>query len=382
MSETIARTYTHVSNRARARQDVGCKVVFKSVLDNPFRIRWYDSGHVPKLCHSSPLYHRPSVPVNVQNRFLALLMDLADGVPEYRQVWTRENRQRKRIARDAHLKSANMSKEMLVSGISIQATEADDLGGSMAMPGGEEFSEVTIGDASAIEVEAKDQAQLKPPPILQHLTIGINAVTRKLESQIKSSRQTVIVSDRCSVSSQYSLQPRVKVIFVCRADIDPPILVDHLPHLISACNSLRKPPDFVKLVPLPKGAEFALAAALGLRRVAVIAVDVIHLFIQTIAFTNWPTDFFQSTTPELSSCDSLLESVPTLSAPWLLPPQQSSSRRTEDLVPTHIKQVRTSAPKDMKAAREQRVKGRAAAKEKMKEKIKNRRKLTRHSKPG
>ncbi|KIM79791.1 hypothetical protein PILCRDRAFT_822964 [Piloderma croceum F 1598] len=339
MSETIARTYTHISNRARARQDVDRKVVFKSVLDNPFRIRW------------------PSVPINVQNRFLALLVNLANGISEYRQVLARENRQRKR--KDAHLQSANMSKKnKVVSGISNDATEADDTDSAVAMPGGEEISEVTMGDASATEVEAKEaknQAQRKPPPILEHLTIGINEVTRKLESQINSSRQTVIISDKYTVSSEYSRQPRIKVIFVCRADIDPPILVDHLPHLVSACNSLRKPLDFVKLVPLPKGAEFTLAAALGLRRVAVIAVD--------------------STTPELSSCDSLLESIPTLSAPWLLPPQQSSSRRTEDLVPTHIKQVRTSAPKDMKAAREQRVKGRAAAKERIKERIKGRRKL-------
>jgi ribonuclease P/MRP protein subunit POP3 len=293
MSETIARTYTHISNRARARQDVDRKVVFKSVLDNPFRIRWYDFGHVPQCVTSSPLYHRPSVPVNVQNRFLALLVNLAEGISEYRQVWVRESRKRKRMAKDAHLKSANMSKKVEVaSGIFKDATEADDTDGSVAMSGGEGFSEVTMHDAPAIEVEANeanDQAQHEPPPFLQHLTIGINEVTRKLESQIKSSRQTVIISDKCTVSSEYLLQPRIKVIFVCRADIDPPILVDHLPHLVSACNSLRKPNDFVKLVPLPKGAELTLAAALGLRRVAVIAVDVIHLSNQTISFTDWPT---------------------------------------------------------------------------------------------
>ncbi len=58
-----------------------------------------------------------------------------------------------------------------------------------------------------------------------------------------------------------------------------------------------------------------------------------------------------------------------------MPAHKSSGRRAEDLVPTHIKQVRTSAPKDMKASREQRVKGRAAAKERVKERIKKERKL-------
>jgi len=215
------------------------------------------------------------VPVNVQNRFLALLVNLADGISEHRQ----ESRQRKRKAKDAHLESANVSKKTRV--VLRTSTEADGTDGSVAPGGG------TMEDASATEVEVKeaeDQAQREPPPVLQHLTIGINEVTRKLESQIKSSRQTVIISDKYTVSSEHSLQSRIKVVFVCRADIDPPILVDHMPHLISACNSLRKPPDFVKLVSLPKGAELTLAAALGLRRVAVIAVDVIHLFNQIISF--------------------------------------------------------------------------------------------------
>jgi len=56
----------------------------------------------------------------------------------------------------------------------------------------------------------------------------------------------------------------------------------------------------------------------------------------------------------------MLQSVPIISAPWLVPPVQPASPRP--LIPTHIKQLRTSAPKDMKAAKEQRTKARAAAK--------------------
>ena len=37
------------------------------------------------------------------------------------------------------------------------------------------------------------------------------------------------------------------------------------------------------------------------------------------------------------------------------------------MIPTHIKQLRTTAPKDMKAAKEQRTKGRAEAKRRKKE---------------
>lgn len=54
---------------------------------------------------------------------------------------------------------------------------------------------------------------------------------------------------------------------------------------------------------------------------------------------------------------TLLDTIPTLAAPWL------SNAVHHQLIPTHIKQVRTSAPKDMKAAKEQRVAGKASAKQ-------------------
>jgi ribonuclease P/MRP protein subunit POP3 len=63
--------------------------------------------------------------------------------------------------------------------------------------------------------------------------------------------------------------------------------------------------------------------------------------------------------PVLSMFGPFLDKVPTLSAPWLRPQEQA-------LVPTHIKQVRTSAPQDMRAAKEQRARGKMAAKERKK----------------
>lgn len=47
-----------------------------------------------------------------------------------------------------------------------------------------------------------------------------------------------------------------------------------------------------------------------------------------------------------------------LTAPWLFPAETS-----RNLVPTHVKLLRTSAPKDMKAAKELRSKERAKAKQ-------------------
>jgi ribonuclease P/MRP protein subunit POP3 len=221
-------------------------------------------------------FRRPSVPVNLQNQFLAVLVRQADGVSEYRQGRNLECLKRKRARKDSQPEGVSASKKTKIvgSGVPNEAAEARNTGTSVVTSGRAESLDRPIGDATAMEAEGLAAENEAPPSILQHLTIGINEVTRKLESQIKASRQTVVVSDKGSISSESSSHMRIKVVFVCRADVDPPILIDHLPHLVSMCNSSPKLSDFVKLVPLPKGAEFTLASALGLRRVAVLAFDV------------------------------------------------------------------------------------------------------------
>lgn len=69
----------------------------------------------------------------------------------------------------------------------------------------------------------------------------------------------------------------------------------------------------------------------------------------------------QITCPELETLMALLDSVPTLVATWL------ASTPRHQLVPTHIKQVRTSAPKDMKVAKERRLEGKTLVKQRRKE---------------
>jgi len=180
---------------------------------------------------------------------------------------------------------------------------------------------------------------LEPPRILQHLTVGINEVTKRLESQIQHRRTTVVTTAEDSETA--SPRPNLKIILVCRADIDPPLLIDHLPHLVAAYNSIQTS-DTIKLVPLPRGAESSLAEAIGLRRAAVVGIDV--------------------ACPESATLVSLLDTVPTLVATWL-----ASTTPRHHLVPTHIKQVRTSAPKDMKAAKERRLAGKTLAKQRWKD---------------
>jgi hypothetical protein len=65
------------------------------------------------------------------------------------------------------------------------------------------------------------------------------------------------------------------------------------------------------------------------------------------------------------SLKSLLDKVPIVTAPWL-----SQADTSYTLIPTHIKQLRTTAPKDMKAAKETRNKERAQAKQRRRLKLK------------
>lgn len=115
----------------------------------------------------------------------------------------------------------------------------------------------------------------EPPLILKSLTYGINAVTKRLELQIQNCGSKVTFKSPSDTQTTKESTPIIRYLFVCRADVDPPILIDHLPHLVATYNVLRPtnlPPTI--LIPLPKGAEVTLAHAMGVRRLAAIALDV------------------------------------------------------------------------------------------------------------
>ena len=263
MTDNAARTHTHISNRSKHRDNIERKVVFKSVLDNPFRIPWCSIFvnilfYLPLTCIS-----RPNVQPNVQDLLLARLLSIMNGVSEYLGNRSRQNRRRK--AHHVH----ERRKRQKVN---------DD---SDALPVGMVVENATSGITavrSNDHVEA-EEPQREPPPILQHLIIGINEVTKRLEHQVKSTRRVVTVSESGMHVVTESRSP-IKVVFVCRADVDPPLLIGHLPHLVAACNSsFHDQGPFsdlpcIKLVQLPKGAEFTLAESIGIRRVAVLAMDV------------------------------------------------------------------------------------------------------------
>ncbi|KAG6817941.1 hypothetical protein H0H87_012409 [Tephrocybe sp. NHM501043] len=276
MSSKTARTHSHVSNRARNKSEGDRKVVFKGVLDNPFRIQ-------------------PAVTSNAQKDVLAAILTQLAPVTDYQTY-----RKRKRMSTQQEARKKRK-----------QETDAGPSEGTM--------------DANHSLSEADISPAPDRPHVLNHLIVGINEVTKRLEEQIRSQRVTLITTN----TSPNEPTPPLRLILVCRADLNPPMLVDHLPHLVAAYNSLR-PEEPIQLVPLATGAELRLSQAVGLRRAAVLGLD-----------------------------DSM-GVIPTLSAAWL------SSVPIDKFVPTHIKQVRTSAPKDLKGEKQRRKEEKTMKKDKRK----------------
>ncbi|KAI0639662.1 hypothetical protein C8Q77DRAFT_1082354 [Trametes polyzona] len=314
MSEKAARAHTSISNRARARDNADRKVVFKAVADNPFRVQW------------------PSVPLNIQNSILACLLDGLTGVAEYHLSREQASRRkRKRSRAPPATVSSTSSKTSCHTAAGVQDHRSAT----------QEPCTVSVDHATDAEVISNDV-----PSILRSLAIGINQVTKRLESLANSHRRSVnstsSETDNIAMLGGGSPSPGCLVV-ACRADIDPPALIGHIPSLVAACNSRREmgaPSRCVWLVTLPKGAELSLAHASGLRRASVMLIED-------------PASCLPALAP-------LLQKIPLLAAPWLAPQCDPAS---VSLVPTHIKQLRTTAPKDMKAAKEKRVRDRTAARE-------------------
>ncbi|KAF9486310.1 hypothetical protein BDN70DRAFT_793852 [Pholiota conissans] len=299
MSTKNARTLSHPSNREKPKDAKEKKVVFKGVLDNPFRIQW------------------PSVPMNLQNSILSCIIKLLEDAADYHYKRCAESRKRKRSTNSAD----TVSKKAKCS--TTTATKQDDIDEAIA-------TETFIDKCQKPEQDNKDE-----PLFLRHLLFGINAVTKRLETQVQAVHSPNV--SKFPETSTKTLKSLMYV-FVCRADVDPALLIAHLPHLVAAYNSTR-PSQYIKLIPLPQGAEFLLAQTLGIRRVTVLAVDV-----------DYPDD---------SKLKAILESIPILTASWL-----SQPKAIAPLISTHIKHLRTTVPKDMKEAKELRLKGKAAARQK------------------
>ncbi|KAF8517434.1 hypothetical protein BU17DRAFT_49966 [Hysterangium stoloniferum] len=310
------------------------KVVYKGVLDNPFKVSW------------------PYVPLNVQNLVLASLVNILAGIAEYqsqrqtllkKRKFARHQKRRKEKAAATKKRKANNG-----DGVEVQDIPKDT-----------ESNDVTTGDPDNnmdnMDMDLEPDIEFPPPPpVLAHIIFGINQVTKRLESQAKSRRvrESIALTDSGAVETvvEDPNHSPIAYVFVCRADVDPPILISHLPGLVASCNIPipSRPMMPVHLIPVPKQAEASLSALMGLRRVSVLALD--------------------STTPSLDAIVNLLGAVQPPSAPWLT---TLATKPTPPLVPTHVKQLKTTAPRDIRASKHERIAGRKAAKEREKAQAKD-----------
>jgi hypothetical protein len=223
----------------------------------------------PQLVRPFPPF-RPSVPINVQNLFLARLMATLENIP------SRVHASRPAVRKGVYSPTVNPS----LPGTSAQAS--DDV----------ECGNLPAPDEAPIDYSSSDPSQP------QHLIIGINQVTRALEHQLQFSRRRITL---CT-SSQRVDQPDVPssnmaIVFVCCADLDPPALVDHIPYLVAGCNSAKDIPQTIRLVPLPKGSEATISQTIGLRRAAVIGIDVRGSLRNFIPSLDYPRTFSTACIP-------------------------------------------------------------------------------------
>ena len=214
-------------------------------------------------------YDRPTVPLNVQNSILACVVDMLAGVAEY--TIARENghcrkRSRKRSATDVRVikrRKGPSTTDARTTMEDASSSRAADICDTMPLGSSEDSTPV--------------------PPIMSSLKIGINEVTKTLEQLASSYRQTITPDMKRGAESagrSDASTPRSRIVLACRADVDPPAIMAHIPSLVAACNSCAAASTAQQrtwLVPLPKGAEYTLAEALGLRRASILLIEVRHL---------------------------------------------------------------------------------------------------------
>ncbi|KAK9477399.1 RNase P subunit Pop3-domain-containing protein [Lipomyces japonicus] len=103
-----------------------------------------------------------------------------------------------------------------------------------------------------------NESALVRPPTLSYVTLGLNATTRALESQ---TRTTLSKRRKSSLPSR-----RLVAVFVARTDILPAILYSHFPIL---CQQSNTP---VKLVQLPKHSMDRISDAVGISDVGIVGI--------------------------------------------------------------------------------------------------------------
>ena len=143
------------------------------------------------------------------------------GVAEYHTERHQVNRKRKRKTSDERKKQQTLADQM---------DDSEEAG-----QGIDESAELHISTSEYLSVKVPDPnvvSPLSPPQVLQHVTCGINEVTKKLESLARCNRQRLSSCPLSSDSSVPQEQTGSQLILVCRDDVNPPILINQLLEIV------------------------------------------------------------------------------------------------------------------------------------------------------
>ncbi|WFD44581.1 ribonuclease P [Malassezia psittaci] len=181
-------------------------------------------------------------------------------------------------------------------------------------------------------------------------TIGLNMVTKLLESHIDSKRESKAESKATAAKPRF--------LFVCEGDSLSPALIAHIPMLVASYNAMCAPTAEhtpVVLIPFAPGAELLLSTALHVRRASVL---LLH------------TDAQASVALEHRIGAALGTEMLTrgFRAKWL---DQSIHAQKHTLQPVHIKHVVSSTPMNLAESKLKKKQSRKAHKQQRKQSSSN-----------
>jgi ribonuclease P/MRP protein subunit POP3 len=276
-------------SRLRTDEIPGCGVcygIFKAELlfSTSCHVQWSAHRQVYGSLDSNSSLSRPIVPLNVQNAILARVVDLLQGVAEYNVARRKQVRKdKKRQRRDIEALIRDMKKRPSGKRKKVGSMEAID---AMFAAAYQKTTPIDNEEADVgMELDKPEPSSTHTdgltgnrnsfqavPEAVRCITLGINEVTKRLEHQCRPPSIRV-TSGPCRDTDPEGPSPHVRIVLACRQDVDPPLLIAHIPQLVASCNA-RHPNEPVTLVPLPKGSEATLAQALRMRSVSVAAIEV------------------------------------------------------------------------------------------------------------
>ena len=198
---------------------------------------------------------------------------------EARERLSRRNKEKRKRSKTSNLFPSNPAQTVVNGGVKRRAPEGDapevsnkrkiDKFISTPVSVTPDKTPTVSGSANIVNVIGLPA----PPEMLSKITLGVNEVTKRLEAQVAEYRQPTPGTNGTPETRKAS----IRFIFACIEDVDPPSMIEHIPLLVASCNASRsqsRPESDMFLVPLPKNAEGNLTEAVGLRRAAVLALDV------------------------------------------------------------------------------------------------------------